>query len=88
MTVGSLVGTYNLRDLGGFEVRGGAVRPWRLVRSGELAELTEQAAEALAAKGLRHIVDFRSAAERDGAPTRATAFAGSSSGGPPRERGS
>lgn len=75
MTVDSVAGTYNMRDLGGFEVRGGVLRPWRLVRSGELDDLTEEAASALAAKGLRHIVDFRSAAERDGAPTRAAALA-------------
>jgi protein-tyrosine phosphatase len=75
MLEAELEGAYNLRDLGGIAAAGGRpIRPARLWRSGELDGLSEAAAATLAGLGLRRIVDFRSAAERQGAPTRARAL--------------
>ena len=53
-------GAFNVRDLGGLPARGGAVvRSGRLLRAGELSGLEPAGAAALAAYGLRTVVDLR-----------------------------
>lgn len=65
-------GAHNLRDLGGISAaEGRVVRPGQLIRSGELNGLSSAGGQRLAALGLGRIIDFRSAIERDAAPTLA-----------------
>ncbi|MDB6001730.1 MAG: protein tyrosine/serine phosphatase [Rhizobacter sp.] len=69
-------GAHNLRDLGGLVGAGGRLlRHGRLIRSGELNGLRDAGAQRLAQLGLARIVDFRSATERNAAPTTAQALA-------------
>jgi protein-tyrosine phosphatase len=71
-----LDGAHNLRDLGGLVGAGARpLRHGRLIRSGELNGLRDAGAERLARLGLGRIVDFRSAVERNAAPTSAPALA-------------
>ncbi|RSS76787.1 tyrosine-protein phosphatase [Streptomyces sp. WAC06614] len=66
----------NLRDLGGTALAGGrAVRPGLALRSGQLDRLDLEADPAVAALGLRTIIDFRTAAERAAHPDRVPAGA-------------
>lgn len=66
----------NLRDLGGTPLRGGrTVRPGLVLRSGQLDRLDADADPAVAALGLRTIVDFRTDAERADHPDRIPAGA-------------
>lgn len=58
----------NLRTLGGLPVSGGQVAHGLLFRSATLGELSAAGAAALAGFGVRHIVDFRTAGEREAAP--------------------
>ncbi|NWF27643.1 tyrosine-protein phosphatase [Streptomyces sp. PKU-EA00015] len=61
----------NLRDLGGVPLAdGGTVRSGVLLRSGQLHRLDLAADPAVAALGVRTVVDFRTAAERDARPDR------------------
>ncbi|MER5885186.1 tyrosine-protein phosphatase [Streptomyces sp. NPDC001941] len=61
----------NLRDLGATPLAGGgAVRSGVLFRSGQLDRLDPAADPAVAALGIRTIVDFRTAAERTARPDR------------------
>lgn len=61
----------NLRDLGGTPLAGGrTVRPGLLLRSGQLDRLDLDADLAVAALGLRTVIDFRTAAERADHPDR------------------
>jgi protein-tyrosine phosphatase len=61
----------NLRDLGGTPLPGGrTVRPGLVLRSGQLDRLDPAADPAVAALGLRTIVDFRTDAERADHPDR------------------
>ncbi|WP_114905360.1 tyrosine-protein phosphatase [Ornithinimicrobium murale] len=58
-------GTYNFREVGGYPVTGGGMtRAGALYRSDALAGLTEAGRKALAALGLRRILDLRSSPER------------------------
>lgn len=56
-------GPVNLRDLGGIEAVGGVVRTGFAVRADDLSTIGEEAAEALAGRGLRAVIDLRSAVE-------------------------
>lgn len=66
---GGVTGAHNLRDLGGLEAGTRRIRDGRLIRSGELANLDAAGTTRLESLALGRIVDFRSAAERDAAPT-------------------
>ncbi|MEU4418839.1 tyrosine-protein phosphatase [Nocardia salmonicida] len=59
-TTTTIDGVTNLRDLGGTRLRPGLV-----FRSGTLHKATESGLAALAALGLRHVVDFRADAEAE-----------------------
>ncbi|MFD3804711.1 tyrosine-protein phosphatase [Streptomyces sp. NPDC058619] len=66
----------NLRDLGGTPLSGGrTVRPGLLLRSGQLDRLDLGADPAVAALGLRTVIDFRTDAERADHPDRLPAGA-------------
>lgn len=61
----------NLRDLGGTPLSGGrTVRPGLVLRSGQLDRLDLDADPAVAALGLRTIIDFRTEGERSAHPDR------------------
>ncbi|OEJ31742.1 tyrosine-protein phosphatase [Streptomyces subrutilus] len=61
----------NLRDLGGTPLSGGrTVRPGLVLRSGQLDRLDVAADPAVAALGLRTVIDFRTDAERADHPDR------------------
>lgn len=53
----------NLRDLGGISVAGGTVRPGVAIRTDDLAYVTHEYADRLAADGLTAIIDLRSPRE-------------------------
>lgn len=65
-------GILNARDLGGIKVKDdGAerrVKKGLLLRTGELARISPEDRAKLSALGVKTVVDFRSAAERDAAP--------------------
>ncbi|WP_411105886.1 tyrosine-protein phosphatase [Streptomyces sp. cmx-4-9] len=64
----------NLRDLGGTPLSGGrTVRPGLVLRSGQLDRLDLRADPAVAALGLRTVIDFRTAPEREAHPDRVPA---------------
>jgi protein-tyrosine phosphatase len=66
-------GTFNVRDLGGLPVEGGAVvRRGVLVRSAELSELEPAGAVLLAGLGLRTVVDLRTDEETGARPDHLT----------------
>lgn len=65
------VSVLNLRDLGGIALRYGCqVRPGRVLRSGQLSGLGPADDAAVAALGIRTVVDLRTADERASAPDR------------------
>jgi protein tyrosine/serine phosphatase len=70
-----LSGVHNFRDAGGYRTQAGAVRRNVLFRSGRLTAATPDDQAALAALGLRTIVDLRRGAERDAFPTGPWALA-------------
>ncbi|MEQ9447294.1 MAG: tyrosine-protein phosphatase, partial [Rhodospirillaceae bacterium] len=64
-------GIVNFRDLGGYESKSGQRTRWNaLYRSGHLARSTDADLEALKRLRLSAICDFRTAEERDRAPSR------------------
>jgi protein-tyrosine phosphatase len=66
-----LAGLFNLRDLGGYPTAGGSL-PWRtLLRSDSLHQLDADGIAALSALGLRTVVDLRTHAEAEIAPSPA-----------------
>lgn len=66
-----LRGAPNARDLGGLPTMDGrTIRPGLLLRSGELAGITEPDAQALTKYPLRTVVDFRTDLEREQKPDR------------------
>jgi protein-tyrosine phosphatase len=60
-----LPGLYNVRDLGGYAVRGGTVKWGLLYRAGDFPGLLPEAKAELEARDIRTIVDFRDQEERD-----------------------
>jgi protein-tyrosine phosphatase len=65
-----LDGLYNLREVGGYPTADGGTVRWRtLFRSDALHRLDEPGTAAIAALGLRTIVDLRTQMEVDGAPS-------------------
>jgi len=70
-------GTLNFRDAGGYPVVGGGVTGWRrLLRSDGLHRLGRGGAEALAALRLRTVLDLRTSAEAQIAPSPLDELAG------------
>lgn len=66
-----LEGTPNFRDFGGYWTREGRQVRWgRLYRSGQLATLSEEDVERLAALGLERVCDFRQREEALREPSR------------------
>lgn len=64
-----LEGGVNFRDLGGYATSDGRAVKWRhLYRSGMMTRLTENDARALAERGIRMVVDFRTATEQQEEP--------------------
>ncbi len=61
-------GVPNLRDLGGWTVPGGTVRPGQVYRSAEFSDLAGPALAAFDRLGIATVVDLRTGAERDLAP--------------------
>ncbi|MFD3722507.1 tyrosine-protein phosphatase [Streptomyces sp. NPDC058674] len=71
MTATPATSVANLRDLGGTPLSGGrSVRPGLVLRSGQLDRLDLDADPAVAALGLRTVIDFRTDAERADHPDR------------------
>lgn len=67
MTLPSLDGVLNFRDMGGLRAAEGAtVVARQLLRSGHLAEATDADLAALGPLGIDAVVDFRQDADRDG----------------------
>jgi protein-tyrosine phosphatase len=65
-----LPGTMNLRDVGGYPVTGGGTVRWRtLLRSDALHRLGSPGRAALAALGVRTVVDLRTGKEVEAAPS-------------------
>jgi len=65
-----LEGTVNTRDLGGWPLAGGGrTRTGRLWRSDAFTHATEADRDALAHRGLRYVIDLRTAAERAATPS-------------------
>ncbi len=66
----SLNGLYNLREVGGYPTAGGGTVRWgTLFRSDALHRLDESGTAAIAALGLRTVVDLRTQMEVDVAPS-------------------
>ncbi len=66
-----LQGGFNVRDLGGYPAAGGKrVRQGAVYRSGALNSLTDADLRVMEKLGVKTIVDFRSAQEREHAPHR------------------
>jgi len=63
-------GALNLRDVGGLRAGPGTTRPGVLFRSGNLAGLGEQGRSALAALGIRRVIDLRADDEVAYEPSR------------------
>ncbi len=62
-------GCFNVRDLGGLQTAtGGRTRPGAIVRGDNIRNLTEAGWRAALDHGVRHVVDLRFAAEREGEP--------------------
>lgn len=55
-----IYGANNLREMGGFPVKGGQLRWKRLLRSGDTSALDAKAIAELRAYGLTHVIDLRS----------------------------
>lgn len=72
MTVISIPGVTNLRDVGGIPTGSSQVRAGRLLRSGQLARLTPEG-DALLRERVRRVVDLRDDAEVRAEPSALTA---------------
>ena len=73
----AIPGTLNFRDAGGYPVTGGGVTGWRrLLRSDGLHRLGREATDLLGGLGLRTVVDLRTYAEAEIAPSPVEDFAG------------
>lgn len=70
-------GAYNIRDLGGYPLRGGGATQWgRILRADALHRLDEAEARRLAGHGLATVIDLRRQSELDAAPNPFAAFDG------------
>lgn len=69
MGVVEISGAINFRDTGGLPASGGMTRAGVLFRSGSLVGLDDQGRQALAALGLRRVIDLRAIDEVDRAPS-------------------
>ena len=59
-----LKGSYNIRDLGGYQTSNGGVTHWKtILRSGDMHSLTLESKAALVDYGIRTVVDLRRDAE-------------------------
>ena len=56
---------HNVRHIGGYRTRGGRITSPAFIRAGGLQNLTAGSLEAIRSMGIRTVVDFRSAPERD-----------------------
>ena len=56
----TLTAPANLRDLAGIPIADGVIVPGFVLRSDDLATITDDAADALVAQGLRSVIDLRS----------------------------
>lgn len=66
-----LEGGINFRDMGGYETIDGRRTKWRrLYRSGTMTRLTEADRAHLATRGIRSVIDFRTATEQQDEPNR------------------
>ena len=64
-----LGGSYNIRDLGGYQTSNGGLTRWKaILRSGDMHSLTLESKAALVAYGVRTVVDLRRDAELDEKP--------------------
>ena len=63
-----LVGAINARDVGGIETKLGKIKRNKLLRSGELSRVTQQAVEMLKSIGLSRVVDLRTDGEKATSP--------------------
>ena len=69
-------GAFNVRDLGGYDARGGVI-PWRrFLRADSLHRIAEDAAQQLYDEGLRCVIDLRTAKEVAAAPSPFEHFPG------------
>lgn len=71
MTVLEIEGAWNVRDVGGITASEGRIRSGMLMRSGNLAAVTDAGAEAIRGR-VRHIVDLRGERELKNEPTAVT----------------
>ncbi len=72
----AIPGTLNFRDAGGYPVVGGGVTGWRrLLRSDGLHRLSQGATDLLGGLGLRTVLDLRTGAEAQIAPSPVDDFA-------------
>ena len=64
-----LEGSYNVRDLGGYQTSNGAATRWKaILRSGDMHGLTDESKAALVDYGVRTVVDLRRDAELEERP--------------------
>ncbi len=69
-------GAYNVRDLGGYNARGGSI-PWRrFLRSDSLHRIAEGEAQRLYDEGVRCVIDLRTAGEVAEAPSAFASYPG------------
>lgn len=67
---------FNVRHIGGYHTPHGRPTSDRLIRAGSLAKVTEAGIVTLRDTGVRTIIDFRSGAEREKAPSPDMTWAG------------
>jgi Protein tyrosine/serine phosphatase len=71
----NLEGAINLRELGGYKTASGQqIKYNKLLRSGDISNLTPQALNYLKKYGLKYVVDFRSNREQDAWSDQSTDF--------------
>lgn len=64
-------GAYNMRDLGGYKTKDNKyIKSGIIIRSGDMAQLTEEDLKYLSTLPLRTIIDFRDKFEKDAAPDK------------------
>jgi protein-tyrosine phosphatase len=64
-----LEGSYNVRDLGGYQTSDGRITKWRtFFRSGSMHNLTEESQSSIFKFGIRTVIDLRTSAEKTALP--------------------